>query len=130
MNQETLKGKWGQLKGDAEVWWGKTTGDPITEAHGNWTKLTGWLQEKKGIAQEDADKEVKEFLAAKQAMETRLDDVKAGIQTKWNKLTNEDVADLKGGFKELSNKIGQKYNQKENEVMADIKTFMNQFKDN
>ena len=67
MNQDVLKGKWMQLKGEVRTQWGKLTNDDLDQIQGNSEKLVGKLQERYGYAQEQANKEVDEFLRQRQA---------------------------------------------------------------
>ena len=61
MNQDTLKGKWHQLKGEAKVRWGKLTDDDLDQVSGNAEKLIGRIQQRYGYAREQAEREVHEF---------------------------------------------------------------------
>lgn len=61
MNDDIIKGKWTQLKGDVKARWGKLTDDHLDQIEGNRDKLLGKLQETYGRSREDAEKEVKEF---------------------------------------------------------------------
>jgi uncharacterized protein YjbJ (UPF0337 family) len=64
MNSDELKGKWNQLKGSAKSQWGKLTDDELTQIEGDRDKLVGKIQEKYGVAREEAEKQVKEWRAA------------------------------------------------------------------
>lgn len=61
MNEDILKGKWNQLKGEVQKNWGKLTNDDLDVIQGDATKLAGLLQERYGMAREDAEREAKEF---------------------------------------------------------------------
>jgi uncharacterized protein YjbJ (UPF0337 family) len=61
MNTDQLKGKWDQLKGDAKVRWGKLTDDDLKSAEGHTEKLVGRIQERYGLAKEEAEKQVEEW---------------------------------------------------------------------
>ncbi|WP_375201580.1 CsbD family protein [Hyphococcus sp.] len=61
MNSDELKGKWNQLKGSAKAQWGKLTDDELAEIEGNQDKLVGKIQEKYGIAREEAEKQVENW---------------------------------------------------------------------
>ncbi|WP_417451103.1 CsbD family protein [Kordiimonas sp.] len=61
MNKDILKGKWKQLKGDAQKQWGKLTDDEIDQIEGDATKLAGLIQERYGKTREAAEKEVEEW---------------------------------------------------------------------
>jgi len=58
LNQDVLKGKWKQMRGQVKAWWGDLTDDDLDTIDGNMDKLVGRLQERYGYAKEDAQKEV------------------------------------------------------------------------
>ena len=64
MNSDEMKGKWNQLKGSAKSQWGKLTDDELTQIEGDQDKLVGKIQEKYGVAREEAEKQVKNWRAA------------------------------------------------------------------
>ncbi len=61
MNEDKLKGQWKQLTGKVKAKWGKLTEDDLTVAHGNSEYLAGKLQERYGIARDEAQRQVKDF---------------------------------------------------------------------
>lgn len=61
MNTDILEGKWEQLKGKAQVQWGKLTDDDIDQAKGNAQVLAGKVQERYGIEKDEAEKQVEEW---------------------------------------------------------------------
>ncbi len=61
MNKDTFEGRLQQLRGDVEVWLGTKLNEPQITLKGNGHKLTGWLQEQKGLAREDAEREVQQL---------------------------------------------------------------------
>jgi len=58
LNQDVLKGKWKQMRGQVKQWWGDLTDDDLDQIDGSVDKLVGRLQERYGYAREDAQKEV------------------------------------------------------------------------
>jgi uncharacterized protein YjbJ (UPF0337 family) len=48
MNEDTMKGKWTQVKGEIKRKWGKVTDDDLLVAEGNMDKLVGTIQERSG----------------------------------------------------------------------------------
>jgi uncharacterized protein YjbJ (UPF0337 family) len=56
MNNDRMKGKWHQLKGEIKRKWGKVTDDDLTEAEGNMEKLVGKIQERTGERREAIEK--------------------------------------------------------------------------
>jgi uncharacterized protein YjbJ (UPF0337 family) len=65
MNEDVLKGKWHQLKGDLKSRWGKLTDDDIDRAEGDAEKLIGRVQERYGYQRDEAKREVDEFLKSR-----------------------------------------------------------------
>lgn len=64
MNKDQVEGKWEQLKGEIKKTWGKLTDDEISQFNGNRQKFLGTVQEKYGLATEQAEKRLKELEAA------------------------------------------------------------------
>jgi len=62
MNEDVLKGKWHQLKGDVKSRWGKLTNDDVDRAEGDAEKLIGRLQERNGYQRDEAKREVDDFI--------------------------------------------------------------------
>lgn len=61
MNEDKLKGQWKQLHGKLKARWGKLTDDDIEVADGNAEYLVGKLQERYGIAKDEAMKQLRDF---------------------------------------------------------------------
>ena len=58
MNQDTLEGKWTQLKGSVREQWGKLTNDDVDQIQGKSEQLVGKIQERYGIARDEAQRQV------------------------------------------------------------------------
>ncbi|WP_295408907.1 CsbD family protein [uncultured Thiocystis sp.] len=61
MNWDQITGKWHQVKGSIRAKWGELTDDEIEQLDGNREKMVGTIQEKYGIAKEEAEKQVDEW---------------------------------------------------------------------
>lgn len=61
MNEDRIKGQWKQLSGKIQAKWGKLTDDDLDVAEGNTDYLAGKVQERYGIARDEAEKQVREF---------------------------------------------------------------------
>lgn len=61
MNWDQIKGNWTQVKGQAQQQWGKLTNDDLDVIEGKREELVGRLQERYGIAKEEAEKQVDDF---------------------------------------------------------------------
>lgn len=64
MNKDIFEGKWTQLKGSAREQWGKLTDNDVEEVKGNYEQFVGKLQERYGVAREEAERQVDEWTAA------------------------------------------------------------------
>lgn len=62
MNWDQLEGKWKQAKGQVREKWGKLTDDDLELIAGKREQLIGRLQERYGIAKEEAEKRADEFV--------------------------------------------------------------------
>ena len=62
MNSDTLKGKWKELKGNVKQQWSKLTDDDLLAAEGSADKLSGAIQQRYGIARDEADRQIDKFL--------------------------------------------------------------------
>jgi uncharacterized protein YjbJ (UPF0337 family) len=64
MNSDQLAGKWKQVKGSVKQQWGKLTDDDLDVINGRQESLVGKLQERYGIAKEEAQKQADQWLNA------------------------------------------------------------------
>jgi len=64
MNWDRVEGSWKQLKGNVKTKWAKLTEDDLTAINGEREKLEGMLQERYGIAKDEARKEVDDWFRA------------------------------------------------------------------
>ena len=58
MTEDTLKGQWTQLKGAVREQWGKLTNDDLDQIQGKGEQLVGKIQQRYGIARDEAQKQV------------------------------------------------------------------------
>ena len=61
MNDDKVKGQWKQLAGKLKAKWGKLADDDLKVAEGNSEYLAGKIQERYGVARNEAHKQVKDF---------------------------------------------------------------------
>ena len=61
MNWDQIKGNWKQLQGRAKQQWGKLTDDDLTRAEGDRDILIGRIQERYGVAREEAERRVSDW---------------------------------------------------------------------
>ncbi len=62
MNWDQIQGQWKQLAGKFKAKWGKLTDDDLTTISGKRDELAGVLQTRYGVAKEQAEKELDEFI--------------------------------------------------------------------
>jgi uncharacterized protein YjbJ (UPF0337 family) len=62
MNSDQLQGKWKQMKGSIKERWGKLTDDDVDIINGQSDQLVGRIQERYGIAKEEAQRQVDEWM--------------------------------------------------------------------
>ena len=63
MNEDILKGKWRQIKGEVKSRWGKLTHDDMDVVSGDAEKLVGRVQERYGYQRDQAQREVDDFVS-------------------------------------------------------------------
>jgi uncharacterized protein YjbJ (UPF0337 family) len=61
MNWDILQGKWKQFSGDVRKKWGELTDDDLAQINGDREKLAGKLQERYGIAKDEANQQIDEW---------------------------------------------------------------------
>jgi uncharacterized protein YjbJ (UPF0337 family) len=62
MNWEQIEGKWDQMKGSVQTQWGKLTDDDLSVARGSRDHFVGRVKERYGVAKEEAERQVDEFM--------------------------------------------------------------------
>jgi uncharacterized protein YjbJ (UPF0337 family) len=58
MNWDRIEGNWKQIKGKALEQWGKLTDDELDRIAGRREQLVGLIQERYGMAKDEAEKQV------------------------------------------------------------------------
>jgi uncharacterized protein YjbJ (UPF0337 family) len=58
MNWDRIEGNWKQIRGKAQVQWGKLTDDDLDVVAGKRGQLSGKLQERYGIAKDEAENQI------------------------------------------------------------------------
>lgn len=61
MNWDRIEGKWKQYKGMAKEKWGEFTDDELDQVAGKRDQLVGKVQERYGIAKDEAERQVDDF---------------------------------------------------------------------
>ena len=58
MNWDRIEGNWKQAMGHAKAQWGKLTDDDLTVVAGRRDQLAGKIQERYGLAKDEAEKQL------------------------------------------------------------------------
>ena len=61
MNWDRIEGNWKQLRGKVREQWGQLTDDELDKIGGRRDQLAGQLQKSYGIAQDEAEKQIRDF---------------------------------------------------------------------
>ncbi|MFD1328517.1 CsbD family protein [Mycoplana ramosa] len=61
MNWDIIEGKWMEYKGKAKAQWGKLTDDDLDVINGRRVELAGKIQQRYGIAKEEAERQIDEW---------------------------------------------------------------------
>jgi len=64
MNWEQVEGKWKQYSGKVREKWGKLTDSDLQVIRGNRDQLIGKIQERYGIAKQEAQRQVDEYISS------------------------------------------------------------------
>ena len=64
MNWDRVEGNWKQLSGKARTQWGKLTDNDLHKAAGKRTELAGVIQERYGMAKDEAERQADEWAKA------------------------------------------------------------------
>jgi uncharacterized protein YjbJ (UPF0337 family) len=62
MNWDQVEGKWKQMRGSVKQQWGKLTDSDLDYMSGSRDRFVGRLQERYGIAKEEAQKQADEWM--------------------------------------------------------------------
>lgn len=62
MNWDRVEGNWKQVKGQVQQKWGKLTSDDVDIIEGRRTELAGRLQARYGVARDEAERQIDDWL--------------------------------------------------------------------
>lgn len=63
LNENVIKGKWNEFKGELQRAWGRLTDDEVEESKGDLTALSGIVQRKYGLGQEEVRQRLNEMIS-------------------------------------------------------------------
>lgn len=62
MNWDRIEGNWKQFQGQVQQKWGKLTEDDMSVISGKRTELSGRLQQRYGVAKDEAEQQIDSWL--------------------------------------------------------------------
>jgi uncharacterized protein YjbJ (UPF0337 family) len=63
MNRDRFEGVWKQFSGEVREQWGTLADNPFAVAAGTRDRLAGRIQEQRGIAKQEADRQLEDFMS-------------------------------------------------------------------
>ena len=105
MNWDEMKGNWKQASGKIRETWGDLTDDDLQRARGSQDQLVGVIQQRYGIAREEAKKQVDDFFNASNGMVAQ---VKTAVTDRAHEVEdyfkNTDYSDMVGDLRKVISK--------------------------
>lgn len=62
LNEDILKGKWSEIKGDLQAKFGELTESDLDQNSGNLKSIAGLLQQKYGLKKEEVDQKIDQLI--------------------------------------------------------------------
>jgi uncharacterized protein YjbJ (UPF0337 family) len=80
LNEETMKGKWKETKGEIQKMWGKLTDDELEQAKGDMTAVSGIIQQRYGESKESVQAKLSDvWTGVKQGVATTAEKAKHAV---------------------------------------------------
>lgn len=77
LNENIIKGKWTEIKGDIQKSWGKLTNDELEKTKGDMKAIKGLLQQKYGQAEESFSQKISDIF---KKFESKKDEAVSSIK--------------------------------------------------
>jgi uncharacterized protein YjbJ (UPF0337 family) len=126
MNKDIFQGNFKILKGKLKEKWGKLTDEEITRVEGKKEQLFGLLQSKYGITKEKAQQELSDLLGRfeNDQFSQHWNEISSKIQEKFNTLSKEDIARIKGRRDEFLKLLQDKYHVNRDQAIERLQGFI------
>ena len=81
LNENTVKGKWLEIRGEVQKAWGKLTNDELDKSNGDLKVISGLIQQKYGASQSEYSKKLADiFNRFEDQKEETVDDIKKKLK--------------------------------------------------
>lgn len=126
IHEDTIKGAWHELKGEARKSWGKLTDDKLEQVKGEKERLVGLLQEHYGMSVEQARDEIDKLVDRYDDIAERGDwnILKGKIRETWGDLTEDEVEKTAGRRSQLVGLIEKKYGESRSKAWTKVNDFV------
>lgn len=82
MNEDTVKGKWLEIKGEVQKAWGKLTSDELDKTQGDAKAIAGLVQQRYGESKEQFEKKYSDIVSRFDgARESAVSGAKNGLKS-------------------------------------------------
>lgn len=92
MNQDIIKGKWTEIKGEIRKAWGNVTGDELEQTKGDLTSISGIIQQRYGAKKEEVSEKLNSIVS-------RFDDKLEQKKEEWKEKASEKTEQVKEELK-------------------------------
>jgi uncharacterized protein YjbJ (UPF0337 family) len=141
MNWNQVEGNWKEFTGKVKETWGNLTDDELDKIAGKRDVLVGQIQKKYGIAQDAAEKQVKDFEVQVQhswkeftgkvkenvmnwnQVEGNWKEFTGKVKETWGKLTDDELDQIAGKRDILVGQIQKKYGLAQEAAEKQVKEF-------
>lgn len=79
LNEETVKGKWNEIKGEILTQWGKMSNDELDKSSGNLVSIAGLIQQRYGAKKEEVQEKLNSIFAK---FSEKTEEVKNNLKNK------------------------------------------------
>lgn len=81
LNEDVIKGKWREVKGEIQKAWGKLTNDELEQTKGDLKAISGLVQQRYGESKEQFEKKMSDVMSRFDYEKDKLtDDVKDSLK--------------------------------------------------